>query len=255
MKHLGEDGSKGRIQSSSQPCSVLRLIAEAAGFYTHFADTLLLWAGFAATKVTAPCQALTVSTHSAEGTYGLMGDEHMPLPSQYDADGLDGENGVGAPEKQLSIEAQLRATANVIPGHVWYATPAGVLVFVNSRSADYLGLPKDHPLRLGIDLGGEWDSHIRFLHPDDHEETRRVWSNCLRTGSAGEVAFRVRNIEGKYHWFLSRAEPLRASARTTSHLQKLCCAVPPSISRRAPRPESSRRAFHPYRRPPLCISR
>lgn len=112
-------------------------------------------------------------TQSAEGAHGLKGDERMPLPSQGDADGLDGVDGVGASEKQLSIEAQIRAAANVIPGHVWYATPSGALIFVNSRSADYLGLPKDHPLRFGIDLGGEWDSHIPLLHPDDHEETRR----------------------------------------------------------------------------------
>jgi formate hydrogenlyase transcriptional activator len=163
---------------------------------------------------TARFQALMATTQSAEGACGLMGDEHMPPPSKYDADGLDGVNGVGASENQLSIEAQLRATANVIPGHVWYATPSGALIFVNSRSADYLGLPKDHPLRFGIDLGGEWDSHIPLLHPDDHEETRKAWSNCLRTGSAGEVAFRVRSIEGEYHWFLSRAEPLRASDGT-----------------------------------------
>lgn len=163
---------------------------------------------------TARFQVLMATTQSAEGACGVMGDKHMSLPSQYGADGLDGVNVVGASEKQLSIEAQLRATANVIPGHVWYATPSGALIFVNSRSADYLGLPKDHPLRFGIDLGGEWDSHIPLLHPDDHEETRKVWSNCLRTGSAGEVAFRVRNIEGEYHWFLSRAEPLRASDGT-----------------------------------------
>ena len=64
--------------------------------------------------------------------------------SQYEADRLDGVNGDGASEKQSSIEAQLRATVNVIPAHVWYANPSGALVFVNSRSADYLGLPKDH---------------------------------------------------------------------------------------------------------------
>ena len=134
--------------------------------------------------------------------------------SQSEYDRLDGVNVVGASKEQLSIEAQLRAMANVIPGHVWYATPSGALVFVNSRSAEYLGLPKDHPLRFGIDLGGEWDSHIPLLHPDDHKETRRVWSDCFRTGSAGEVAFRVRNKDGEYHWFLSRAEPLRASDGT-----------------------------------------
>jgi formate hydrogenlyase transcriptional activator len=85
---------------------------------------------------------------------------------------------------------------------------------VNERGADYLGLPKDHPLRFGIDTGAEWDSHIPFLHPDDHEETRRVWATCLRTGSAGEVSFRVRNVDGEYRWFLSCAEPVRASDGT-----------------------------------------
>jgi PAS fold len=72
---------------------------------------------------------------------------------------------------------------------------------VNERSADYLGLPKDHPLRFGIDMGAEWDSHIPLLHPDDHEIARRAWATRLRTGCAGEVSFRVRNAEGGYRWF------------------------------------------------------
>ena len=131
-----------------------------------------------------------------------------------EADRLDGVNGGRASEEQSSIAAQFRATANLIPAHVWYATPSGALVFVNSRSADYLGLPQDHPLRFGTDLGGEWDSHIALLHPEDHEETRRVWSTCLHTGSAGEVTFRVRHVEGWYRWFLSRAEPVRAANGT-----------------------------------------
>jgi len=69
-------------------------------------------------------------------------------------------------------------------------------------------------IRLGIDTGAAWDSHLAFLHPDDFEETRRVWANCLKTGSPGEVSFRSRNSAGTYRWFLSRAEPLRASDGT-----------------------------------------
>jgi PAS domain S-box-containing protein len=106
--------------------------------------------------------------------------------------------------------AQLRATLHLIPAHTWYAGPSGGLMFVNGRSADYGGLPGDHPLRFGTELEPPWDSHIPFLHPDDHDETRKVWSTCLGTGSAGEVAFRARNGEGTYRWFLSRAEPFRA---------------------------------------------
>src|SRR6266704_3139927 len=119
-----------------------------------------------------------------------------------------------ATQQYPRLEAQLQATLNVIPAYTWYALPSGGLTFVNERTADYLGLPKDHPLRFGIDTGAEWDSHIPLLHPDDHEESRRVWSICLRTGRAGDFSFRVRNAEGKYRWFLSRAEPLRASDGT-----------------------------------------
>ena len=114
------------------------------------------------------------------------------------------------PTMNDSLAAQLQATLNVIPALAWYAVPTGALTFVNERSADYLGLPPDHPLRFGIDTGADWDSHIPLLHPDDHDEARRVWSNCLKTGSAGQLTFRVRNAQGNYRSFISRAEPLRA---------------------------------------------
>jgi len=112
------------------------------------------------------------------------------------------------------LEAQLQATLNVIPAYTWYALPSGGLTFVNERTGDYLGLPKDHPLRFGIDTGAEWDAHIPFLHPDDREEARRVWSVCIGTGSAAENSQRIRNAEGKFRWFLSRVEPLRTSDGT-----------------------------------------
>src|SRR5215470_954653 len=117
-------------------------------------------------------------------------------------------------QRRLPPRAELQVALNLIPAYAWYAVPSGALTFVNERGSDYLGLPKDHPLRFGIDTGAAWDSHIPFLHPDDHEETRRVWSDCLRTGYAGEVSFRIRNAEGGYRWFLSRAEPVLASDGT-----------------------------------------
>jgi PAS domain S-box-containing protein len=117
-------------------------------------------------------------------------------------------------KERLPLGAGLQLALNLIPAHTWYASPSGELSFLNERGSDYLGLPQDHPLRLGVDTGAAWDSQIPFLHPDDHEETRRVWSTYLRTGSAGQISFRVRNAEGGYRWFLSRAEPVRASDGT-----------------------------------------
>ncbi len=117
-------------------------------------------------------------------------------------------------EDQPGYVAQLQATLNVIPAHTWYASPSGGLTFVNKRTADYLGLPKDHPLRFGIDVGAQWDAHLPFVHPDDRAETQENWSTRLRTGEGREGSFRVRNAEGGHRWFLSRAEPLRASDGT-----------------------------------------
>ena len=123
-----------------------------------------------------------------------MGDFHLPA----------------VPQMNDSFEARLQATLNMVPAHTWYATPSGGLIFVNARSADYGGLPPGHALRLGIDTNPAWDSHIAWLHPDDHNETRRVWAHCLRTGSDGKVSFRIRDAQGGYRWFISHAEPLRA---------------------------------------------
>src|SRR5208282_3311521 len=94
---------------------------------------------------------------------------------------------------------------------------SGLISTLKNASKRSSTLPRGNALptwRLGIDTGAAWDSHIPFLHPDDHEQSRRVWSTCLRTGSAGEMTFRVRNAQGGYRWFLSRVEPLRASDGT-----------------------------------------
>jgi PAS domain S-box-containing protein len=108
-----------------------------------------------------------------------------------------------------SLRAQLLATLDLMPTLAWYATPSGGLTYVNEGGAEYLGLSKEHPLRSRTDTDAAWDSHLEWIHPDDHDETRRVWSFCLSEGLPGEVSFRVRSAQGLYRWFLCRANPVR----------------------------------------------
>ena len=115
------------------------------------------------------------------------------------------------PDGKVEFAAQLQPFLNLLPAYAWFAAPTGALIFVNKRTADYLSLPNDHPLRFGIDIGAKWDDWVPLLHPDDQEESREYWSNCLRTGEAGEHSYRVRSAQGDYRWFLSRFEPLRAN--------------------------------------------
>jgi len=138
----------------------------------------------------------------------------MATPSEFDADRTDGSAIDGASWQQPSFAEQLRKTLNTVPAYTWYALPSGVLTFVNQGYADYLGLAKNDPLRFGIEVNVPWDTHIQLVHPDDHPETLRIGAACNRTGTAGQAAFRIRNAAGKYRWFLSRLEPLRASDGT-----------------------------------------
>ena len=113
-----------------------------------------------------------------------------------------------------SLGTQLQTTLNTVPAFTWYSLPSGTLTFVNHRYADYLGLASDHPLRFGVETDVAWDTHLQLLHPDDHESSRQVGETILRTGGAGQTAFRVRDGSGEYRWFLSRVEPFRASDGT-----------------------------------------
>src|SRR5258708_5037058 len=133
-------------------------------------------------------------------------DEISPMVKSWTA--------LGADPMDESSKAQLQATLDIIPASPWRGAPSGALLLVNSRCADSLGLPQDHPLRFGADTGAAWDSHIPFLHPDDHEAVRRVGSDNLRTGGTTEASCRIRDAQGNYRWFLSRTEPLRGNDGT-----------------------------------------
>src|SRR5712671_6950780 len=124
------------------------------------------------------------------------------------------DNRGGTQDMDQSLGTQLQTTLNTVPAFTWYSLPSGTLTFVNHRYADYLGLASDHPLRFGVETGVAWDTHLQLLHPDDHESSRQVGETILRTGAAGQTAFRVRDASGVYRWFLSRVEPCRTSDGT-----------------------------------------
>jgi signal transduction histidine kinase/PAS domain-containing protein len=145
----------------------------------------------------------------SEDKFRQIMDTVPGLPST----GSDGSEGKKA-EVRPGFMAQVQAILNVLPSYTWYAAPRGALTFVNTRTADYLGIPNDHPLRFGIDIGAQWDDWVPLLHPEDQEEARKYWSNLLRTGEGGEHSYRVHSAQGDYRWFLTSIEPLRASDGT-----------------------------------------
>jgi len=102
--------------------------------------------------------------------------------------------------RQREIEEQFETVAEAMPGHVWTATPAGLLDWFNSRVYQYTG---EVPGTLD---GVAW---TRVVHPDDLADASARWSNALASGQDYETEFRLRRNDGAHRWHLSRAVPIR----------------------------------------------
>ncbi len=90
--------------------------------------------------------------------------------------------------------------AQVMPNHVWSATPDGRLDWFNEQALTYSGLTFDEV---------EGDRWTRIVHPDDVPEAGAKWAQALATGENYETQFRIRRADGVYRWHVVRALPIR----------------------------------------------
>jgi len=95
--------------------------------------------------------------------------------------------------------AEFRALAENVSQLVWMADPDGRVSWYNRRWYDFTGvdpgLPEDHAMEL--------------VHPDDIDRVRARWADRFGRGVSWEDTFRLRGQDGRFRWFLSRAEPIR----------------------------------------------
>ncbi len=114
------------------------------------------------------------------------------------------QSGSEEPGKQRSPEVSraedIRHLADALPQLVWIARPNGYIEYYNQSCYDYTGKTR-HEL-----LGWGW-RHV--LHPDEVEVKLERWAESLRTGTAFEIEYRLRQFDGQYRWHLGRALPFR----------------------------------------------
>ncbi len=105
-------------------------------------------------------------------------------------------------------EERFRQLANAVPALVWTSDTSGAAVYFNEPWYEYTGgAPADS-------LGFKW---VQIIHPDDRDESVRVWHEAVKNGTAYEAEVRLRRADGEYRWFLSRAHPARdASGHITT---------------------------------------
>jgi PAS domain S-box-containing protein len=98
-------------------------------------------------------------------------------------------------------ETKLRFLTESMPQIVWSARPDGALDYYNQRWFSYTGATLEQTQGWG------WGS---VLHPDDLQNTIRVWNHSVQTGEPLEIEYRFRRAsDGMYRWHLGRAVALR----------------------------------------------
>jgi len=140
-------------------------------------------------------------------------DEHLPgnrtAPPVVADPGISAVRAVegSAPFDEASApkvsETDLRLLANFIPQLAWMADQTGSIFWYNQRWYDYTGTSFEQMRGWG------WRE---VHHPDHVERVASKVQKAFETGEPWEDTFPLRGQDGEYHWFLSRALPVRDEA-------------------------------------------
>jgi PAS domain S-box-containing protein len=103
-------------------------------------------------------------------------------------------------EQLAARERQFHALADNIAQLAWMADSTGYIYWYNRRWYDYTGATLDDMRGWG------WQ---RVHHPDHVERVVASWRAALAAGEPWEDTFPLRGGDGRYRWFLSRAQPIR----------------------------------------------
>ncbi len=96
-------------------------------------------------------------------------------------------------------EEKFRAMAESVPNMIFTISADGKTDYINERFLNFIGIKREEI--SNIDLGA-------FVHPEDIEETRRIWSETADNRAVFQHSYRFRRNDGEYHWFIGRAVPI-----------------------------------------------
>ncbi len=108
---------------------------------------------------------------------------------------------VAARQALAESETRFRVAADIMPGFLWVADPAGNLTYVNRSYRERTG----HTAEELID--GAW---LQTIHPDDQAMCEQLWAGAIAEGADVEGRYRIRMTDGTYRWYLERGMPQRA---------------------------------------------
>lgn len=212
----GEDGSEILLERSERDFPS-GLSAFFAGLNTYFGPDTINWPNQASIMRDNTSFALVIEKLGIEGRPSLLvaGSASPTFPTDHDRIVLH----VAANQAAVAItEAvrirndtrivamrEFRKLVDAIPVMAWSTLPDGRADFFNAHFLTYLGITAEQASGWG------WTT---ALHPDDAEALQCVWAELLSSCKPGETEARLKRFDGKYRWFLFRANPVLGDDET-----------------------------------------
>lgn len=103
-------------------------------------------------------------------------------------------------ERARESENRFRQLTALAPGIIWEGQQDGTLTYLNDFWYRYTGQTPAEALPMG------WS---KVIHPEDVATLEVAWTYAREHGVQYDTEARLRRHDGKYHWFLIRAVPLR----------------------------------------------
>jgi PAS domain S-box-containing protein len=102
-------------------------------------------------------------------------------------------------------EQKFRILADSMPQQIWTTDAKGNLNYFNQAVFNFSGLNFEEMKKEG------W---TYLVHPEDHEESKKKWTEAIISGKEFVIQHRLRNFMGEYRWHQSRAIPQKDSQGT-----------------------------------------
>jgi PAS domain S-box-containing protein len=115
-----------------------------------------------------------------------------------------------AEEAIKESERKLKVILDKSPIHIW-AFDGETYNYLNKAYTDFTGLESTGHLTI--------ESWKKYVHPDDMEESSKIWMNAWKNKSEHDNFFRLKNIEGEYRDFWCHAVPVFDENGKFTHFQ------------------------------------
>jgi len=104
-------------------------------------------------------------------------------------------------EKEIrDNEKRFRELIESLPQLFWTCRVDGPCDYLSKQWVEYTGVPETEQ------LGYRW---LEQIHPEDRDGTVSRWMEKVKTGESFDIEFRIRRNDSVYHWFKTRAVPMR----------------------------------------------